>query len=529
MPFFTKWHLRPQRPARGLPRKRQPSYIRTGAQENKYLNVYTFTNYDVMKTAKSILKVFIIPFVAGAAGAFTYEQFEEPALNQPVFTDSPSVVYRQAAHEWEEGYANRSMVPDLSFVEAAHKSTPSVVFIKTLTGDTYQPTSYFDLLFNRPSSPIASSGSGVIYSEDGFIVTNNHVVEGAKVIEVVHNRRTYKASLVGTDPSTDLAVLKIEATKLPAISLGRSATVSVGEWALAVGNPFNLTSTVTAGIISAKGREINLTKGTFPLESFIQTDAAINPGNSGGALVNIKGELIGINTAILSQTGSYAGYSFAVPVDVVHKVVDDLINYGEVQKAFIGADVIDLDLEKADRSGIRADRGVVMSYISPEGAAARAGLREGDIITAVNGIRISGRGQFDEIISYHSPGDRIEITFQRGNQPQTTSLVLTNREGTTDILKREVFTSKSLGADLERVSKVERDLLGIDQGVRVTNIRQGFISRLKIQEGFVITRINEEPINSPEKLVKILSNTRGRVIIEGVNTKGQKGYYQYYF
>ncbi len=483
-----------------------------------------------MKTAKSFLKVLIIPFLAGAAGAFTYEQFDEkPAQHFPAFTDSPAVTYRQAAHGMENNFSNPSLVPEQNFVEAAHNSTASVVFIKTLTGDSYQPTSYFDLLFGRPSGPIASSGSGVIYSADGFIVTNNHVIEGAKVIEVVHNRRTYKASLVGADPSTDLAVLKIEASNLPAISLGRSATVSVGEWALAVGNPFNLTSTVTAGIISAKGREINLTKGSFPLESFIQTDAAINPGNSGGALVNIKGELIGINTAILSQTGSYAGYSFAVPVDVVHKVVDDLINYGEVQKAFIGADIIDLDLEKADRSGIRVERGVVLSYVSPEGAAAKAGLREGDIITAVNGLRVNSRGQFDEIISYQSPGDQVEVTFQRGNQPQTTTLALTNREGTTDILKREVFTSKSLGADLEVVSKVERDLLGIEQGVRVTNIRQGFMNKLKIQEGFVVTRINEVPINSPEKLVKILSAIRGRVTIEGVNTKGQKGYYQYYF
>ena len=483
-----------------------------------------------MKTVKSFLKVFFIPFLAGAAGAFTYEQLEEPAAtgSYEVYSDRPQA-YRQLAYEAAYQQPSRSLALEENFVEAAHKSTPSVVFIKTLTGNTYEPTSYFDLLFGRRSGPAASTGSGVIYAADGFIVTNNHVVEGAKVIEVVHNRRTYKATLVGTDPSTDLAVLKIEADNLPAIRLGRSANVSVGEWALAVGNPFNLTSTVTAGIISAKGREISLTKGTFPLESFIQTDAAINPGNSGGALVNVRGELIGINTAILSQTGSYAGYSFAVPVDVVHKVVDDLINYGEVQKAFIGADVIDLDLEKADRSGIRAERGVVLSYVSPEGAAARAGLREGDIITAVNNIPVRSRGQFDEIISYHSPGDNIDITYQRGNKTRQASLALTNREGTTDILRREVFTSKSLGADLERVSKVERDLLGIDQGVRVTNIRQGFINRLKIQEGFVITRINDEPINSPEKLVNVLSASRGRVVIEGVNTKGQKGYYQFYF
>lgn len=483
-----------------------------------------------MKTTKAVFRLFLIPFMAGLLGAYVYHQSSLPSGNsaEAIYTVGTTDYYVPAAQQ--TSYRSASSPLEENFVEAARLSTPSVVYIKTLSGDTYQPTSYFDLLFGRPSGPVSGSGSGVIYSEDGFIVTNNHVVEGAKTIEVVHNRRTYQASLVGVDPSTDLAVLKIEGGSLPAIRLGRSADVAVGEWAIAVGNPFNLTSTVTAGIISAKGREISLNKGRFPLESFIQTDAAINPGNSGGALVNTKGELIGINTAILSQTGSYAGYGFAVPVDVVHKVVDDLINYGEVQKAFIGADVIDLDLQMADRSGIKIDQGVVLSYVSPDGAAAKAGLREGDIVIAINGRSITGRGNFDEIISYHSPGDKVEFTFQRKNQqPQKAVLTLTNREGNTSILKREIFTSKSLGADLERVSKVERDLLGIEQGVRVINIRRGFISRLKIAEGFIITKINEEPIDSPEKLVNVLSAIRGRVTIEGVNTKGQKGYYQYYF
>ena len=472
------------------------------------------------------IKSLLLPFGAGLAGAAVYVHSFMP--DAPLNTSAVAQEQNAMVHQtnWQLPPVDEQAI---SFTEAARRSTPSVVFVKTLSGDNYTPTSYFDLLFGRRSGPVASSGSGVIYAADGYVVTNNHVVEGAKIVEVVHQRRTYKAAVVGTDPATDLAVLKLEAKGLPAIELGRSAAVEVGEWALAVGNPFNLTSTVTAGIVSAKGREISFGKGLFPLESFIQTDAAINPGNSGGALVNIRGELIGINTAIISQTGSYAGYGFAVPVDVVRKVVDDLIQYGEVQKAFVGAEVIDLDVDKANELNVKADRGVVVSHVPQEGAAARAGLKAGDVVIRINDIPVESRGQFDEIISYYSPGDKVMVTFVRRNQPQQTTLVLTNREGGTSILRREVFTSESLGADLEKVSKVEREVLNIQQGVRLTNIRRGFMSRLGIQEGFVITSINDTPIDNPEKLVSILSKVKGRVIIEGVNTKGVKGYYQYYF
>jgi serine protease Do len=348
-----------------------------------------------------LFKSLLMPFGAGLAGAAVYIQFlaAVPAEKGTETAQQQSMPVHQTRWELPPAAAE-----NVSFAEAARQSTPSVVFVKTLSGDGQAPTSYFDLLFGGRSGPVASSGSGVIYAEDGYIITNNHVVEGAKVVEVVHNRRTYKAAVVGTDPATDLAVLKVEAAGLPAIKLGRSSAVEVGEWALAVGNPFNLTSTVTAGIVSAKGREISFGKGLFPLESFIQTDAAINPGNSGGALVNIRGELIGINTAILSQTGSYTGYGFAVPVDVARKVVEDLIQYGEVQKAFVGAEVIDLDVDKAAELNVKADRGVVISHISQDGGAARAGLKTGDVITRINDIPVESRGQFDEIISYYRPG-----------------------------------------------------------------------------------------------------------------------------
>ena len=474
---------------------------------------------------KKIFWSMVLPLLCGLLGAFLYHNFgPEIASTQ---TDTHTInTFRQVNYGLASGEAT-AMPPN--FAEAAAISTPSVVYIKSISGNDYQPTSYFDYLFGRrSSSPQASSGSGVIYAKDGYIITNNHVVEGASKIEVMHKRRTYSAELVGTDPSTDLAVLKIEANNLPAITLARSAEVQVGEWVLAVGNPFNLTSTVTAGIISAKGREISLTKGLFPLESFIQTDAAINPGNSGGALVNAQGHLVGINTAILSQTGSYAGYGFAVPVDVARKVVDDLINYGEVQKAFIGADVIDLDADKSAELNIKADAGVVIKQLAADGAAAKAGLKIGDIITQINGLEVLSHGQFDEILSYYSPGEKVGITYVRRNELRQAKVTLTNREGTTDVLKRQLFTSATLGADLEVISKVERNKLNIEQGVRVTNLRRGALARLGVQEGYIISRINEAPIDSPQKLVEVLSQIQGRVVVEVVNSEGTKGYYQVY-
>ncbi|MCL4169710.1 UNVERIFIED_CONTAM: hypothetical protein GTU68_029046, partial [Idotea baltica] len=341
--------------------------------------------------------------------------------------------------------------------------------------------------------------------------------------------KAYDASLVGADPSSDLAVLKVETAGIPAIKFGSSKNVSVGEWVIAVGNPFNLTSTVTAGIVSAKGRELNITKSIFPIESFIQTDAAINPGNSGGALVNLDGALIGINTAILSKTGSYAGYGFAVPSDIVKKVVNDLIEYGEVQKAFFGAEVLDIDSEIAAKLETDDYSGVVASYVQEDGAAAKLGLRKGDIILRIDNESINSRSQFEEILSYHSPGDRIEVMYKRNQKITQKSMVLTNREGTTELLKREIYTSRTLGADLEKVSKVERNLLNIEDGVRVIKVRSGLISQMDIDEGFIITHINKVAIEDPETLTDILTKIRGRVYLEGVNKRGRKEIFRYYF
>ena len=493
---------------------------------------------------KNILIVMFVGFFSGISGAYAYHHFwVSPDIEDTLFLSSSSGTKRdlKLARYYSSQYApedygyeyraapNSPRLAGEDFAEASAKSTPSVVYIKTILESEYSGSSWLELFFEGRTSQRVSSGSGVIYSRDGYIVTNNHVIDNASRIEIIHNKRTFEAQVVGTDPSTDLAVLKIDNENMPAISLGSSRDLQVGEWVLAVGNPFNLTSTVTAGIVSAKGREINILKSNFPIESFIQTDAAINPGNSGGALVNREGDLVGINTAILSKTGSYAGYGFAVPADIVRKVVDDIIRYGEVQKAFLGADVIDPNDEIADQLKIDELNGVVISYLQRNGAAEKAGLQKGDIILKIDQEPVDSRSDFEELISYRSPGDYINVVYKRDNKLANVKLQLTNREGTTSLIIREVYESDKLGASLEAVSQVEADLLDIREGVKITNVKGGLIKRLGIDEGFVVTSINQRPISSPEELEEILTRVRGRVRIEGVNSQGVKGYYSYYF
>lgn len=471
-------------------------------------------------------------FISGLGGAYMFYRFQNETTNK---NDISEVVQTNFTSIPEKKTSKILPNADFSedFVTASKSSTNSVVFIKNISERNYG-RSYLDWFFggSSGSQTEVSSGSGVIFTADGYVVTNNHVIDNANRLEVIYNKKTYEAKLVGTDPSTDLAVLKIEASGLSAIRLGKSKDLDVGEWVIAVGNPFNLTSTVTAGIVSAKGRNINILQGKFPIESFIQTDAAINPGNSGGALVNKSGELVGINTAILSRTGSYAGYGFAVPVDIVKKIVNDIIEYGEVQKAFFGGEVYDIDENLVKRLEVKVDgkdlSGVLLAYVQEDGAASKSKLKDGDIIIKIDEDKIDTKSEFDEIISYHSPGDEIIVTYKRDGKLFTQKLTLTNREGTTGILKREIYTSKTLGAELEAVSKVERDYLNIDNGVRISNISKGLIRNLGIADGFIITSINDYPIKNPEELTAILEKIRGRVIIRGVNEDGVRMYYPFY-
>ncbi len=474
------------------------------------------------------IKTLFIGFTGGIAGAyliFILIPADNFSFNSNTDYDDNQAVYAN----YQPVNSSMKALPPENFVEASRKSTEGVVYIKTVS-ERYGRSSWLDMWMGGGSSmQQVGSGSGVIFSENGYILTNNHVIEDADNIEVVYKKRQYIAKLVGKDPSTDLAVLKIEASNLPVMTIGSSKELQVGEWVLAVGNPFNLNSTVTAGIVSAKGRELNILKSNFPIESFIQTDAAINPGNSGGALVNTAGELIGINTAILSQTGSYAGYGFAVPIDIARKIADDIIDFGIVQKAFIGAEVSPLSPEIADKMDVHNLDGVVVSYLQENGAAEKVKLQKGDIIREINGERIRSHAEFEEKLSLRSPGDKLYLLIERNGEELEKELMLTNSENTTKVLNRVTYFSKPLGAEFEAIPKIEQNLLDISGGVRVVDVKNGFFRKLNIEEGFVITAINGNSMNDPKQLASVLEEIKGKVVVQGVNKKGVKGYYSFYF
>ncbi|MFM7628454.1 MAG: S1C family serine protease [Algoriphagus sp.] len=467
---------------------------------------------------KTFVKSLALPFVAGIAGAIAWTSFSLPASDlegiHPNFQLTPSHFSSNSPAVAVTG------IPE-SFTSASQLSTGSVVFIKNFSGTDYRRYSMFDYFFGTTPSQQVSTGSGVIFSKDGYIITNHHVIDGAEILEVVHQKRTYSAKLVGTDKNTDIAVLKIEAKDLPEIKLGSSRSLQIGEWVLAVGNPFNLTSTVTAGIVSAKERQINILGGDFPLESFIQTDAPINPGNSGGALVNVRGELVGINTAILSRTGSYTGYGFAVPVDVAVKVANDLIRHGEVQKAIPGIEVAEITPEIAEEMSLQSMEGVLVTHLLRGGAAEKAGLQKNDVITQIGDWKITGKGSFEEALSYYYPGDQIAVGYQRGNSQSSATLTLQNIEGGTGITKREFYISEILGARLEAINAVDRDRLKLPYGVKITGLSTGYLRDLGFREGFVITHVNEIPAKDPKTLGPYLEKFSGRLVLEGVAPNGQ--------
>ena len=364
-----------------------------------------------------------------------------------------------------------------------------------------------------------ATGSGVIISRDGYIVTNNHVVENASEIEVtLHDNGSYKAKVIGTDPSTDIALLKIKGEDLEAISLGNSDLVEVGQWVLAVGNPYNLNSTITAGIISAKGRNINIIDDQSAIEAFIQTDAAINPGNSGGALVNLNGELVGINTAIASPTGAYAGYGFAIPVNIVNKVVEDIMKYGMVQRAFLGVLIRDIDGNLIQDKHLKISEGVYVDSLTENSAATRAGIKTGDVITRVDDIPIRQSADLLEQIGRRRPGDEVNIVIDRKGKEMTFAVKLRDQEGNTKLVEKgDLDLFEILGASFENIDKDTADRLGIDGGVRVKGLKNGLLkNETEISEGFIITGINHKKVTMVEDIRKSLKNYTGGVLIQGL-------------
>ncbi len=424
------------------------------------------------------------------------------------------------------------------FTQAAETSVNAVVHIRTRMEEKYDQLNYdpfHQFFYGQPQQRIQQgSGSGVIIDKNGFIVTNNHVIAGANEIQVILNdKRTYTAELIGADPQTDLALLRIKEKDLPFMPYGNSDNVKIGEWCLAVGNPFNLNSTVTAGIISAKGRNINILEndpahGMFPIESFIQTDAAVNPGNSGGALVNTNGDLIGINSAIASQNGAYIGYSFAIPVNIVKKVVADLVELGVVQRAFIGVSIHDIDSKFAEDKGLKNLNGIYVSGLSENGSAEQAGIELGDVITKIEEIDVKNVSELQEQVGKYRPGNKIKVSLVRGGKEMTLPVILKNKEGNIGIVKKEKPIEKpilTLGAAFEQVSKEEMAKLKITNGVRISKLQNGKLAAAGIREGLIITTLDKKKINTIEDIENMLKNKQGGVLIEGIYPNGMQAYY----
>lgn len=434
----------------------------------------------------------------------------------------------------------------VDFTPAASAAIPATVHIKTKATSTATNNlpkrspfgDLFDLdlddLFGERSPrslPQMASGSGAIISEDGYIVTNNHVIDGADEITVtLSNKRSFKAKLVAADPSSDLALLKVEAKGLPFMLYGNSDDVKIGQWVLALGYPLNLEATVTAGIVSAKGRtlEINRRQSNTPVESFLQTDAAVNPGNSGGPLVNTEGKLIGINSAIASPTGAYAGYSFTIPVNIVKKIVADMMKFGTVQRAYLGIQYPreGMSEEQKKENGIPPnEEGVFVMDVPKDGAAFAAGIKKGDFITGINDVPISSGAEMVGQIATYRPGDKINLSYRRSGKEFKTNVTLRNSTGTVDVVKTSVIDK--LGAELSAVDKKKATELGISGGVEIKAIGpRGLLSKVKVYEGFIILKANNEKVGTVDELRKVLETSSGSVKVEGIYP-GYEGVYNF--
>jgi Do/DeqQ family serine protease len=436
-------------------------------------------------------------------------------------------------------FANLSESNNPDFVAVAELVTPSVVHILTTVPASQNqmemdPFGGFFRGFEMPQRERRGSGSGVIISSDGYIVTNNHVIDGASKIKVILNdKREYDAELLGTDRNTDLALLRIEEKNLPFAVVGNSDQVKVGQWVLAVGNPFNLTSTVTAGIVSAKGRGLNLIRDPrnqetqYAIEAFIQTDAAVNPGNSGGALVSTDGKLVGINTAIASETGQYAGYAFAIPSNLMKKVVDDLMKFGSVQRGLLGVQIQDVNNELAEKEGLKEVKGVFVAKVNENSAAEAAGMKDGDVIISIDNEAVNTSNELQEKVGKKSPGDKVLVGILRKGKNIELTATLRNKEGKAELAKAEkIENNKLLDCEFESIPREERLKLKIANGVRIKKV--GDKSPLKkagIPNGFIVTSIDKKLVSTFTDIKLNLEDRKGGVLFEGINPDGSKGYY----
>lgn len=476
---------------------------------------------------KQIVTVILISAATTVATLWGYQQISGQKNSYNSYSGYDSIQNLPVRNVNYDG-SDVSRYPDFTTASAA--VIPATVHIKTvgraqtnnLPRNSFPFDDFFEDFFgpSQPRSmPRSGSGSGAIISDDGYIVTNNHVIAGAENITVtLSNKKTYKAKVIGADPSSDLAVIRIDAKNLPYIIYGNSDNVKVGQWVLAVGYPLSLQTTVTAGIVSAKGRtlDINSRQSATPVESFIQTDAAVNPGNSGGPLVNDRGELIGINSAIASPTGSYAGYSFTIPVNIVKKIVNDLIKHGTVQRAYLGISYTreNLPEEIKAQQGITDGEGVQVQEVQDNSAAKSAGLKKGDIITKIDQFPIYGNADLVGALATKSPGDKVTVEYLRDGKEMKSTVILKNAAGGTDIVK---FTPDRIGAELETLSAETAKELEIKGGVEVKDIKpNGLFSKVRIQPGYVIIKANGKEIKTKEDFIKVIEDAKGTIRIDGI-------------
>ncbi len=467
--------------------------------------------------------------LGGAISIFAYTKiFEKPAV---VTAKDSSKIEIPAAQALLASYQVPQTQVDFSY--AAEQTVHAVVHVmtKTMVSQSDNPIMQWFYGDRAPSRPREQTGygSGVIISPDGYIITNNHVIEDAENIQVTLNdNREFKAELVGRDPNTDIAVLKIKADDLTWLKYGDSEALKVGQWVLAVGNPFNLTSTVTAGIVSAKGRNLRLIDSDYSIESYIQTDAALNPGNSGGALVNTQGQLVGITSAIYSPSGAYAGNSFAIPVTIVKKVVDDILKFGTVQRAIMGIKMTEVTPDDAKAQNLTEVKGAIITEVTEGGSAAEAKLKAKDIITKINGINIASTSELQEQVGTHRPGDRITVTYFRDGKEYTAPLVLKNIAGNTNVVTKGMSVDEIFGARFESLSSDEKDEYNVPNGVKILEVNDGLFKDMGFKKGTVIVSINGKKVSSADD-VRNAAGTSAKSLktIEGMTSDGR--YFNYRF